>query len=354
MSEPVFRWGILGAAGIARKNWKAISLTGNATVAGVASRDPERARHFIDECQAEAPMPTRPVAFATYADLLASDVDGVYIPLPTGLRKRWVIRAAEAGKHVIGEKPCASNAADLRQMLDACRRSGVQYMDGVMFMHSRRLDALRRALDDTGEFGETKRLVSSFTFREAPEFFATNIRTHASLEPLGSLGDLGWYCIRFFLWALDYRVPLEVNGRILADATRPDSDARVPTEFVGEMRFAGAVSAGFFCSFLTETEQWVAITGTHGRIVVSDFGTAVRGDGGGLRGPSSRLPCPWMRNPTRARDPACHGHRTQPRRRHRPGDRDVSDLRRPRPRRQSRSAVGRGGVEDPTRGGRLA
>lgn len=271
VSEPAFRWGILGTAGIARKNWRAIQLTGNATVAGVASRDLERARRFIDECQAEAPMAVRPAAFGTYADLLASDVDGVYVPLPTGLRKPWVIRAADAGKHVVGEKPCAGSVADLREMLAACRRSGVQFMDGVMFMHSRRLARLREVLHDEEEVGQIRRLSSSFTFRQPPEFFTDNIRTDAALEPAGSLGDLGWYCIRFFLWALDWRMPGVVDARILADTGRPHSDTRVPTELSGELRFDGGVSAGFFCSFLTDTEQWAAVSGTAGRVHVPDF-----------------------------------------------------------------------------------
>lgn len=84
------------------KNWKAIQLTGNATVAAVASRDAERSRRFIAECEAEAPMEVLPQAFGRYDDLLASElVEAVYIPLPTGVRKEWVLRAAAAGKHVV-------------------------------------------------------------------------------------------------------------------------------------------------------------------------------------------------------------------------------------------------------------
>src|SRR5262245_44521492 len=108
MNDGPLRWGILGTAEIARKNWKAIAQAGNATLTAVASRDLERSRAFIGQCQAQAPFPTLPRAFASYKDLLASDqVDAVYIPLPTGLRKEWVLRAAESGKHVLCEKPCA-------------------------------------------------------------------------------------------------------------------------------------------------------------------------------------------------------------------------------------------------------
>src|SRR5437763_13836055 len=86
MSSPVCRWGILGAANIARKNWKGIRLAGNATLTAVASRDPAKAAAFIDDCQADAPFPTAPAA-CTYEELLRRpDVDAVYIPLPTGVR----------------------------------------------------------------------------------------------------------------------------------------------------------------------------------------------------------------------------------------------------------------------------
>ena len=68
----------------------------------------------------------------------------VYIPLPTGIRKEWVLRAARAGKHVVCEKPCAVSVRDLVEMLEACRRHRVQFMDGVMFMHSRRLELMRK------------------------------------------------------------------------------------------------------------------------------------------------------------------------------------------------------------------
>ena len=144
MTNQKLRWGILSTAQNARKNWQAIRHTGNATVVAVASRDVERSRRFIAECQAHAPMDAVPRALGSYEELLAAkDVDAVYIPLPTGLRQEWVIRAAQAGKHIVCEKPCALGVSQLREMLEACRRHRVQFMDGVMFMHSRRLDAMR-------------------------------------------------------------------------------------------------------------------------------------------------------------------------------------------------------------------
>lgn len=272
MNPPRLRWGILSTAEIARKNWKAIQLTGNATVAAVASRDAERSRRFIDECQAEAPMDVRPQAFGTYADLLTcEDVDAVYVPLPTGRRKEWVVRAAAAGKHVVCEKPCAISVSDLRDMLAACRLHRVQFMDGVMFMHSRRLAMLRQVLDDGQSVGQIRRVAAAFSFLQAPEFFVNNIRTDSALEPYGCLGDLGWYCIRFALWLMNWQMPQQVSGWIIAEHQRPDSPAPVPTAFSGEMRFADAVSASFYCSFLTDTEQWAKISGSRGCLQISDF-----------------------------------------------------------------------------------
>jgi len=83
----------------------------------------------------------------SYEALLArSDIDAVYIPLPTGLRKEWVVRSAQAGKHVLVEKPVGCNAADVDAIIAACEKHRVQFMDGVMFMHGRRFEASARCV----------------------------------------------------------------------------------------------------------------------------------------------------------------------------------------------------------------
>jgi len=271
MSTPKTRWGILSTAEIAQKNWKAILNSGNGIVSAVASRDLKRSRAFIGACQSEAPFTQAPRPFGSYEALLAdSDMDAVYIPLPTGLRKEWVIRAAEAGKHIVSEKPCASSIADLREMLDACRHHRVQFMDGVMFMHSRRLERIREELENKS-IGDLKRIAAAFSFGAPPDFFTTNIRSHSQLEPFGCLGDLGWYCIRFALWAMKFQLPRRVSGRLLSQQGRADSPTSVPTEFTGELLFEGGVSAGFYCSFITGFQQWVHVSGTKGYLGLSDF-----------------------------------------------------------------------------------
>ncbi len=171
------RWGILSSAGIARKNWEAIKNSGNGIVTAVASRDVAKAQQFIDECQAEVPFAEVPRAIGGYDGIVTADgVDAVYIPLPTGLRKEWVIKAAEAGKHVMCEKPCAVDTEALEAMTGACAANNVQFMDGVMYMHSDRMPKLREALDDPANIGEIKRIASAFTFCAPPEFFGDNIR----------------------------------------------------------------------------------------------------------------------------------------------------------------------------------
>jgi predicted dehydrogenase len=144
-------------------------------------------------------------------------------------------------------------------------------MDGVMFMHSQRLNKLRETLNDGQSVGQLRRITSQFSFCGTEEFAKSNIRASGELEPLGCLGDLGWYNIRFSLWVMNYQMPLRVSGRMLTEAKRADSSSPVPTEFSGELFFANGVSASFFCSFRTETSQWGNISGTKGYIDVKDF-----------------------------------------------------------------------------------
>ncbi len=263
------RWAILGAAFIAHKNWQAIRDAGNATLVAVASRDVRRAQAFVDECQAQVPHPVKPEALGSYEQVLARpDIDAVYLPLPTGLRKQWVIRAAEAGKHVLVEKPAGGDAAEVAEMIAACERHRVQFMDGVMFMHGRRFQKLRAVLDT--EVGSLRHIASQFSFLSDAEFSRTNIRAHGALEPLGCLGDLGWYCLRVTLWAMGEIAPLRVTGRIHAE-TQQSAAPPVPLAFSGTLEFAGGVGASYHCSFNAMNAQWAIVSGTKGLLQISDF-----------------------------------------------------------------------------------
>lgn len=262
------RWGILGAASIARKNWKAFVNSGNGIVTALAARDVTRGEQFVRDCQAQAAFDPAPQVLASYEELLASsEVDAVYLPLPTVLRKEWVIRAAQAGKHVFSEKPCAVNATELREMLAVCRKHRVQFMDGVMFMHHPRLAIVRGILDDAQRIGPLRRIASEFSFLGDNPNFPNNIRVQSTLEPSGCLGDLGWYCLRISLFATNWELPTAVTGRILATA----ADGVTPTQFSSELFFANGTSAGFHCSFAIAAQQWVSFMGAQGTVRMSDY-----------------------------------------------------------------------------------
>ena len=272
MAEKVCRWGILSTAGITKKNWHSIANSGNGHVVAVASRSVEKAQQFIDECQASVPVAHPVAALGSYDELLKrSDIDAVYIPLPTGVRTEWVVKAAQAGKHVMVEKPCGVTSSDVRKMIDACKASNVQFMDGVMFMHSARMDAMRKVLDDGKSVGTIRRIASQFSFCADDSWVQSNIRASSHLEPAGCLGDLGWYTIRIILWAMKYEMPVEVRGRILNGVKRADSSDVVPMEFQGELHFESGVSATFFNSFRANHQQWAHISGTKGYLQVNDF-----------------------------------------------------------------------------------
>lgn len=272
-TEPIHcRWGILSAAGIARKNWRAIAQTAAGTVVAVASRRQEAAQQFVRECSHHTPQKTNTDALGSYDELLKrSDIDAVYIPLPTGLRKEWIIKAAQHGKHVLAEKPAALSATDLEEILDVCKSQGVQFMDGVMFMHSARLDRLRETLMSPSQIGDIRRIACQFSFHGGDEFGKSNIRVNSQLEPFGCLGDLGWYCIRFLLWAHQYAMPTRVVGRTLSSLQGVGSDNKVPGEFSAELDFPNGSTASFYCSFVTQNQQWAHISGTEGYAMLEDF-----------------------------------------------------------------------------------
>ncbi len=266
------RIGILSTANIGRKNWKAISSSGNCVVSAVASRDLRKSRDFIEQCQREHPFEKTPEAFGSYGELFASpDVDAIYIPAPTGLRKEFVLLAAQHGKHVLCEKPCATNAAHLEEMLAACQRHSVQFLDGVMFMHSPRLARVREILDDGKSVGPIRRIASAFSFYAGEEFFLNNIRVNGALEPAGSLGDLGWYCIRFALWTLNWQMPDGVAGRILSQSEDLPGRSSSPTEFAATLFYPGGVTVEFYASFRAAIQQWIHISGQNGWLRVPDF-----------------------------------------------------------------------------------
>jgi D-xylose 1-dehydrogenase (NADP+, D-xylono-1,5-lactone-forming) len=191
-NEEVVRWGILGNARVAnRAVGPGIQRSSNGVIYAIASRSIERAREYATRFGV-------PVAYGSYDALLKdSTVQAVYIPLPNTLHKEWTIKAAESGKHVLCEKPFASNVREAQEMVDACRRNNVLLMEAFQYrLHPQNL-AVKRLIDE-GRIGRVLAVVAVFSASRPPE---GNIRLNRSLGG-GALGDMGSYCVnvaRFFM-----------------------------------------------------------------------------------------------------------------------------------------------------------
>jgi D-xylose 1-dehydrogenase (NADP+, D-xylono-1,5-lactone-forming) len=117
---------VLSTAGIGRLAIEAARTADHAEFVAVASRDAARARAFAGELGLEA-------GFGSYEELLASSqVDAVYVPLPVAMHTEWTVKALEAGKHVLCEKPLATSAADAARCFDAAETAGRRCVEGLM------------------------------------------------------------------------------------------------------------------------------------------------------------------------------------------------------------------------------
>lgn len=253
MSQPV-RWGILGTARIAEKVAAAIRSASNAELLVAGSRDAGRAAEWADKHGASKSV-------GSYNAVLEDPaVDAVYIPLPPSMHAEWTIKAAAAGKHVLCEKPLAGCASEAREMVAACAEHGVQFMDGVMWLHHPREADMHLVLAGS-ELGELRHLASAFTFCW-PQIPENDFRTKREYGG-GSLLDLGWYCVGVALWAFG-----EMPERVFGTARwRNDVDMH----FNGLMWFSGGRTASLDCGFDTVMRRWVEIAGTEKSLVCDDF-----------------------------------------------------------------------------------
>jgi predicted dehydrogenase len=222
------RFGILGAADIARKALiPAIEAAANAELVALASRDPERGRSLFNGHVA-----------GDYASLLDDpEVDAVYIPLPNGLHREWAIRALEAGKHVLCEKPLATGAAEAAEMEAAARSSGTLLMEAVMYRFHPRMRAVVTKLREK----PPEEIWASFGF---PLREAGNIRFDPALGG-GALLDVGTYTISLARWIYGEPDWVEATGRI----------AEVDMTVSMTLGFAAGARAHLFASFDTPEVQ---------------------------------------------------------------------------------------------------
>lgn len=266
------RFGIMGCANIARKNARAIYLSGNCTLVAVASRSLEKAKAFAAEVSydgrdvKEGNGASAVRSYGSYEELLDdAELDAVYIPLPTTQHLEWVTKAAKAKKHILIEKPVAVTMEELDLMIAVCLENQVVLMDGLMFQHHERLTRLVSELNDPFT-GPVSRIHSSFSFRGDDAFLKTNIRTSEQCDPLGALGDLGWYNVRLSLIAMNasnfgpdgilqgsLSLPVKISGvcsQWAGENQRVPIDCRCVLEWENPRRVAT-----FDCSFLTAFRQ---------------------------------------------------------------------------------------------------
>jgi predicted dehydrogenase len=220
-------------------------------VRAVASRAADRAAAFADRHDI-------PETCDSYDALLDADVDAVYVPLPNALHAEWTRRAADAGLHVLCEKPLAATAEEAADVVEHCREAGVTLMEAFMYRyHPRTERALSVAAD---HLGDPRHVHAAFDF-PMPERKA-DVRLAPELAG-GALMDVGCYAVsaaRQFL------------GEPLA-ATAVSHDARdcgVDTELAGTLRFADGATATVQAGFETRNHQCYRVEGTEGWLEATD------------------------------------------------------------------------------------
>jgi predicted dehydrogenase len=242
-----YRWGILSTARIARYAMiPALQQSTMAEVVAVASRDFDKARQFSTDLSI-------PKAFGNYQNLLDSDeIDAVYIPLPNHMHKEWSIRAAEAGKHILCEKPIAMNAIECREMIASAESNGVELMESFMYRYHPRFKAAKQ-MATAGEIGELKAITSALTFKMTNE---DDYRHNPEMGG-GALMDVGCYCVNISR-QIAGREPLTVSA--YAAWTPKGVDAQI----VGILDFGDGLFAHFDCAFNMALRQTFLIAGTDG------------------------------------------------------------------------------------------
>jgi xylose dehydrogenase (NAD/NADP) len=246
------RWGILGCARISRRGLiPGIQMSRTGRLVALASRNPATARAWGEEFEIFK-------CHEGYQDLLEDpDIDAVYMPLPNNLHKPWVIAAANAGKHVLCEKPLALDAAEAREMVEHCRCRGVLLMEAFMWRHQPRTLELHARVA-TGLLGELRLIRSSFSFPIEPSDWR--------LDPArggGALWDVGCYGVstaRFFAGAEPDSV------RAVARFGPTGVDLTLAATLV----FPSGVLALIDCSFEQPFRCVYELVGTRGVIEVPD------------------------------------------------------------------------------------
>ena len=250
-TESKVRLGIVSTAHINRLLIPGAHASDKVELIAVASREQSKAEEYAREWDIER-------AYGSYDALLEDpDVDAVYISLPNTLHCEWSIKAVEAGKHVLCEKPLSRHLEDVEQAFDAAERSGRLLTEAFMYRHNpqtKRLQELVRG----GAIGELRLVRSAFSYSL---FDADNIRLRTDVEG-GSLMDVGCYCVSGS--RLLAGEPEDVLGRAYIGPSGTD------WVFTGSMRFPGDVFAHFDCGTSLPDRDELEAVGTEGSLFLDD------------------------------------------------------------------------------------
>lgn len=246
------RWGIISTGRIAGAFAEALVPSEEARMVAVASRAQEPAAAF-------ARTYGIPRAYGSYAELLADpEVEAVYIGLPNSLHAEWTIKAAQAGKHILCEKPLGVSRAEAETMFEAARAGGVWLMEAFMYrFHPRTLKV--KELIDSGAIGKVLLIRASFGFTVTSP---ANVRLSAELAG-GALMDVGCYCVNFA------RMVVGAAPSRVAAVARP-AESGVDATLAATLDYAGGALAQISCSLTSSHHHLAQIIGSAGIIEVEE------------------------------------------------------------------------------------
>jgi predicted dehydrogenase len=243
------RWGVLSTANIGlKKVLPAMQQGENTSLVAIASRDLAKAK------QAAAAL-NIPTAYGSYEELLADpNIDAIYNPLPNQFHVPWTIKAAEAGKHVLCEKPISLTVAEAKTLIEVRARTGVKICEAFMIRSFPQWLRLRELLDE-GRIGELRSITGVFSYFNVNP---ANIRNHVECGG-GGVYDIGCYLIHASRYAFK-----QEPTRVVATLDR-DPEMKIDRLASGILEFADGHSI-FTCSTQLIPYQRIHFLGTHGRI----------------------------------------------------------------------------------------
>ncbi|HLX33261.1 MAG TPA: Gfo/Idh/MocA family oxidoreductase [Gaiellaceae bacterium] len=250
MASPV-KWGIVSTADINRKVIPGGHASDKVDLVAVASRDLRRAEAYAREWEI-------PRAYGSYEELLADpEIEAVYISLPNTMHAEWSIKALDAGKHVLCEKPFTRHPEEVDAAFDAAERNGRLLSEAFMYRHNPQTARVTKLVGE-GAIGDLRLVRSIFSYGLYDE---ENIRLRTEVEG-GALMDVGCYNVS---WS---RLLAGEPERVWGEAWYGPSGT--DWAFTGTMRFPGNVLAYFDCgTALTERDE-VEIVGSDGSLFLDD------------------------------------------------------------------------------------